>query len=144
MKKLLLLVALFLLVSTSLSANEYLENYQTALKYKKEADFSNAIKYFLKALKDKEEDLETAQSLCFEIAECFRSNGSEKSALKFIKVAVRNYGATLNDIAANEILDKNFLKTVSSSIDADFYDLHRIYLLNSNKLERKEYAKLMR
>ncbi|KGO80158.1 hypothetical protein IP98_02282 [Flavobacterium cauense R2A-7] len=143
MKKLLLFVALFLFASTNLFANEYLQNYEMALKYKKEADYPNAIKYLLKALKEKEEDLEVAQNLCFEISECFRSKGDEKSALKFINAAVRNYGATLEDIAASTILNKDFLRTADASIDADFYDLHRIYLLKSKKIERKEYAKLM-
>ncbi|MEW5676954.1 hypothetical protein ABGT15_11635 [Flavobacterium enshiense] len=142
MKKLLLFVVIFVLTSANLFANEYVQNYETALKFKKEADYQNAVKYLLKALKDKEDDLETAQILCFEISDCFRNAGDEKNALKFIKVAIRNYGATRDDISASSILNNDFLKNANASIDAEYYDLHRIYLLKSNKFERKEYAKL--
>lgn len=144
MKKLLLFVVMFSLTSASLFANEYPQNYETALKFKKEADYQNAIKYLLKALKDKEEDLATAQSLCFEISDCFHKSGDEKSALKFIKVAIRNYGATRDDIDRSSILNKDFLKTANTSIAMDYYDLHKMYLIKSRSLERSEYAELLR
>ena len=144
MKKLLLFVAILVLTSANLFANEYVQNYEMALKFKKEANYPNAIKYLLKALKEKESDLEIAQALCFEISDCFRNSGDEKSALKFIKVAIRNYGATREDIDSSSLLDKDFLKSANAAIDVDYYDLHRIYLLKSSEFERKEYARLSR
>lgn len=144
MKKLLLFVTLFVLTSANLFANEYVQNYETALKLKKEANYQDAVKYLLKALKEKEDDLEIAQSLCFEISDCFRNSGDQKNALKFIKVAIKNYGAKREDINASTVLNKDFLKNASASIDEDYYDLHRIYLLKSSEFERREYVKLSR
>lgn len=144
MKKLLLFVTLFVLTSANLFANEYVQNYEMALKFKKEANYQDAVKYLLKALKEKEDDLEIAQSLCFEISDCFRNSGDQKNALKFIKVAIKNYGAKREDINASTILNKDFLKDASASIDEDYYDLHRVYLLKSSEFERREYVKLSR
>lgn len=135
---------LFVLTSANLFANEYVQNYETALKLKKEANYQDAVKYLLKALKEKEDDLEIAQSLCFEISDCFRNSGDQKNALKFIKVAIKNYGAKREDINASTVLNKDFLKNASASIDEDYYDLHRIYLLKSSEFERREYVKLSR
>ncbi|MGX7667420.1 hypothetical protein [Flavobacterium pedocola] len=144
MKKILLLIVLFVFSTASVSANEYVQNYETALQLKKEANYQEAVKYFLKALKDKEQETETARNICFEIADCFVKDGNEKNAVKFIKVAIRNYGATRSDVESNTVLKKEFLGTAWASVEGDFNDLHRIYLLKTGNSQRKEYADLTR
>lgn len=134
----------FLFVFSTLQAlaSDFDINYDTALKFKNEANYQEAVKYFLKALKTKEDNLEVAQALCFEIADCFLKEGNERQAMKFVKVAVRNYGATLNDIEQNKLLKKDFLSNALVLLETDYNDLRRAYLSKTNFSERKKYADL--
>ncbi|MCG2609918.1 hypothetical protein LZZ90_00180 [Flavobacterium sp. SM15] len=142
MKKILLTTFLLIFSSLQIFANDFNANYDAALKFKKEANYQEAVRYFLKALKTKEDDSEVAQSLCFEIADCFLKQGNERQAVKFLKVAVRNYGATLTDIEQNKVLKKEFLSNAVVLLESDYNELRRTYLLKTNFSERKKYADL--
>ncbi|UOK43577.1 MULTISPECIES: hypothetical protein [Flavobacterium] len=139
-----LLLVFMLIFSGSIFANDFQQNFEAAMQFKKEANYQKAAKYFLKALKEKEDEKYLAQSLCFEISDCFLKAGDEKSALKFVKIAVRNYGATLEDIMTTKILRKDFLANVSGLIDVEYQDLRRIYLLKNDKFDKKEYVEMIR
>ncbi|WP_313807836.1 hypothetical protein [Flavobacterium sp.] len=139
-----LLLVFMLVFSASIFASDYQQNLETAIQFKKEADYQKAVKYYLKALKEKENEKDLAQSLCFEISDCYLKAGDQKSAFKFIKVAVRNYGATLDDVKSSKILRKDFLARAKGLIDVEYEDLHRAYLLKNYQFDRKEYAELTR
>ena len=145
MKKILLLfVVLFVFAPAKAASSEFEQNYETAIQYKKDADYQKAVKFFLKALKEKEADKDLAQSLCFEISDCFLKAGDEKSALKFVKVAVRNYGATRNDIKSSSVLNEGFVLSVETVMNIEYNELHREYLIKNHQLSKAEYAELMR
>lgn len=144
MKKNVLLIVLFVFTSVNVFANEDVEIFNLAVKLKKEANYQEAVKFFIKTLKIQEEDIEVARKICFEIADCFAKDGNEKSAVKFLKVAIRNYGATQEDVRNNQILNKDFTAMAWSSIQKDYDNLRRVYTLKIGNEVRKEYAALSR
>lgn len=144
MKKILLLIVLFVFTSANVFANEDIETFNLAVKLKKEANYQEAVKLFIKTLKVQEDDVEVARKICFEIADCFAKDGNEKSAVKFLKVAIRNYGATQEDVQNNQILNKGFIATAWNSIEMDYDNLRRVYTLKIGNEVRKEYAALSR
>lgn len=144
MKKILLLIVMLVFTSANVFANEDMESFNLAVKLKKEANYQEAVKLFIKTLKTQEDNPEVARKICFEIADCFAKEGNEKSAVKFLKVAIRNYGATQEDVQNNEILRKDFIEAAWSTIEMDYANLRRIYTLKIGNVERKEYAALAR
>ncbi|WP_131387700.1 hypothetical protein [Flavobacterium suncheonense] len=144
MKKILLLLVFFFAATANMLANEYIINIETARKFKQEADYKMAVKYYLKALKEKENEKETAQAICYEISDCFFESGDERSALKFVKAAVKNYGATIENLTANAVLKKDFMVSVKAVMVLEYHELHRAYLLKNRQFDQRAYAELMR
>jgi tetratricopeptide (TPR) repeat protein len=136
MKKKLLLSLVFVFYASGLFANGYEENYEAAVKYKNEANYVKAVKYFIKALKAEEKNHVVARKTCYAIADCFVKDGKTGSAIKFLKIAISNYGATLSDIQKEESLDGQFVLAAWGIIESEYNDLRRDYVANLNNIDR--------
>lgn len=126
--RLTILITTVLLWAHGLCANEYDPGYDQALKFKQEANYSKAVECFINVLKKRKRDHGEAKKICFEIADCYVKAGKEGRALYFMKIAIYDFGATIEDFKQNDILKRDFLAFAWINIAPKYNNLRRDYV----------------
>lgn len=135
MKKIQLLIVVFL-TSISISyAKDFKEYLVQANQYKLESRYSKAIRYYSKAIKNDKNNQLDVKKVYFEIADCFLKQGKYRMAVRVMRSSIYNYGATREDIIASRVLDENFKNTVINEIDERYNKYRSRYIAKLDNID---------
>lgn len=129
------IVSFFLLFFLVGNASEFSETIEKAQSLKAIGNYSQAIKWYNKAMKFEKNNDAIIKDIYFQIADCYYKSGREVIAYKILKATVYKLGATKLDFQNNSLADKDFLEASWIKMEPKYNKYRQQYIASLDKID---------